>query len=170
MRQRRSNCPIACTLDLVGDRWTLLVVRDLVAGKTHFDEFLKSNENIATNILSARLKLLEELGYIARKSDSIDGRRVQYPSNKERKAIAKIGSRNRRLGPEESAEDEAGIRRQRLRFWLRVSQCELVFLGAGGGAPPLLQKSEIPEAKGFGGFPVSGERLRCDKGGGRRKA
>ncbi len=90
MRQRRSNCPIACTLDLVGDRWTLLVVRDLVAGKTHFDEFLKSNENIATNILSARLKLLEELGYIARKSDSIDGRRVQYRLTKSGKPLRKL--------------------------------------------------------------------------------
>jgi len=90
MRQRRSNCPIACALDLVGDRWTLLVVRDLVAGKTRFDEFLASDENIATNILSARLKLLEELGYIARKSDSIDGRRVRYRLTKSGKPLRRL--------------------------------------------------------------------------------
>ncbi len=67
MRNRRSNCPVACTLDLVGDRWTLLVVRDLIWGKTRFDEFLASPEGIATNILSSRLRLLEDLGYVTGK-------------------------------------------------------------------------------------------------------
>lgn len=45
----------------------------------------------------------------------------------------------------------------------RTANANFVFLGAGGGALPLLQKSEIPEAKGFGGFPVSGQWPRCDK-------
>ncbi|MGB9275058.1 MAG: malate:quinone oxidoreductase [Terrimicrobiaceae bacterium] len=47
----------------------------------------------------------------------------------------------------------------------RTINAKFVFLGAGGGALPLLQKSGIPEAKGFGGFPVSGQWLRCDKAG-----
>ena len=48
---RRSICPVSCTLDLIGDRWTLLVVRDLLAGKSHFQEFLRSPEQ-AVEILS----------------------------------------------------------------------------------------------------------------------
>jgi DNA-binding HxlR family transcriptional regulator len=55
---RRSCCPIACTLDLLGDRWTLLVIRDLFAGKSKFSEFQRSPEGIATNILTDRLNLL----------------------------------------------------------------------------------------------------------------
>ena len=52
---RRSDCAVACTLDIIGDRWTLLVVRDLLRGRRYFDEFLRSPEGIATNVLSARL-------------------------------------------------------------------------------------------------------------------
>lgn len=62
MTERRSVCPIACTLDLVGDRWTLLVVRDLACGKSHFKDFLGSPEGIATNILANRLNRLVEAG------------------------------------------------------------------------------------------------------------
>jgi DNA-binding HxlR family transcriptional regulator len=89
-RPRRSDCPIACTLDLVGDRWTLLIVRDLVLGKTRFDEFLASEEGIATNILSARLKALEDLGLIARKSDAVDRRRVRYRLTRSGKPLRKL--------------------------------------------------------------------------------
>ncbi|MEM9283103.1 MAG: helix-turn-helix domain-containing protein [Verrucomicrobiota bacterium] len=56
---QRSVCPVSCTLDLIGDKWTLLVVRDLFLGKTRFKDFQTSPEGIATNILSDRLgKLL----------------------------------------------------------------------------------------------------------------
>jgi DNA-binding HxlR family transcriptional regulator len=71
----------------VGDRWTLLIVRDLVLGKTRFDEFLASEEGIATNILAARLKLLEDLGYVARRTDAVDRRRVRYRLTKSGKAL-----------------------------------------------------------------------------------
>ena len=64
--QPRSLCPIASSLDLLGDRWTLLVVRDLLAGKTRFGEFLASAEHIPTNILADRLKRLEAAGLIVR--------------------------------------------------------------------------------------------------------
>ena len=63
-KRRRSPCPIACTLDLVGDRWTLLVVRDLFRGKTHYREFLASPERIATNILADRLEQLVGAGFV----------------------------------------------------------------------------------------------------------
>ena len=56
---KRSACPIACCLDIMGDKWTLLVVRDLFFGKMKFTEFQQSAENIPTNILANRLKQLE---------------------------------------------------------------------------------------------------------------
>ena len=65
-KSRRSPCPVACTLDLVGDKWTLLVVRDLAFGKSQFKEFLASPEKIATNILADRLARLVEHGLAER--------------------------------------------------------------------------------------------------------
>lgn len=61
---RRSVCPVACALDLLGDRWTLLIIRDLVTGKSRYGEFLDSAEGITTNILAERLKRLESAGII----------------------------------------------------------------------------------------------------------
>ena len=60
----RSLCPVACSLDLLGDKWTLLVVRDLLLGKTTYTEFQKSPEGIPTNILAERLKRLQAAGII----------------------------------------------------------------------------------------------------------
>jgi DNA-binding HxlR family transcriptional regulator len=56
----RSPCPIANTLDILGDKWTLLVIRDMLAGKSTYGEFLSSPESIPTNILADRLKRLSE--------------------------------------------------------------------------------------------------------------
>jgi DNA-binding HxlR family transcriptional regulator len=63
----RSGCPIASTLDLVGDKWTLVILRDLVNGKARFQEFLESPERIASNILTTRLAQMEENGLIVSK-------------------------------------------------------------------------------------------------------
>jgi len=60
----RSSCPVACSLDLLGDKWTLLVVRDLLLGKTTYTQFQKSPEGIPTNILAERLKRLQTAGII----------------------------------------------------------------------------------------------------------
>ena len=65
MKKRRSVCPIACSLDIVGDKWTLLVVRDLFAGKSRFKEFSASPERIATNILAERLERLTRAGLVS---------------------------------------------------------------------------------------------------------
>lgn len=63
----RSHCPLACALDVVGDRWTLVVLRDLMFFDKHvFNEFLASPEGISTNILTQRLKKLESLGLVAK--------------------------------------------------------------------------------------------------------
>lgn len=64
--RRRSPCPVACTLDLIGDKWTLLVIRDLACGKSQFKEFTASPEKIATNILAERLNRLVGHGLIER--------------------------------------------------------------------------------------------------------
>ena len=64
MKKNRSVCPIASALDLFGDKWTLVIIRDFFAGKKLYSEFLDSPEKISTNILSNRLKLLESYGII----------------------------------------------------------------------------------------------------------
>jgi DNA-binding HxlR family transcriptional regulator len=70
----RSMCPISCTLDILGDKWTLLIIRDLMfAGKKTYGEFLQSEEKIATNILADRLVILEKAGIIEKKA---------FPGNK----------------------------------------------------------------------------------------
>lgn len=61
----RSGCPIAGALDVLGDRWTLVLVRDLFAGKQRYGEFQASPEGIPTNILADRLERLEKAGLIA---------------------------------------------------------------------------------------------------------
>ena len=60
----RSGCPISNLIDLVGDKWSLLVIRDLFSNKSTFKQFANSSEKIATNILSDRLKSLREKGII----------------------------------------------------------------------------------------------------------
>jgi DNA-binding HxlR family transcriptional regulator len=63
--QKRSLCPISCTLEIIGDKWSLLIIRDMLfAGKSTYNEFLDSPEGIATNILNDRLKKLTEAGLL----------------------------------------------------------------------------------------------------------
>ena len=76
---RRSRLPIQFSLDIFGDRWTLLVLRDLILfNRRHFHELLAMEEGIATNILADRLKRLEEAGIVRRDADPDDRRRVIY--------------------------------------------------------------------------------------------
>lgn len=76
---RRSGCPISSTLDLLGDKWTLLVVRDLLfLRKRRFGEFLESPEGIPTNILTDRLRRLEEHGVVEKSLYSERPRRYEY--------------------------------------------------------------------------------------------
>lgn len=76
--RRRSPCPVSCSLDLFGDRWTLLVIRDLMLGRTRFKDFSHSPEGIPTNILTERLKRLQH-GSIVEKVPADDGsKRMAY--------------------------------------------------------------------------------------------
>lgn len=64
--QHRSDCPIAYSLDYLGDKWVLLILRDLIfTNKSSYGDFLASEEKIATNILADRLSLLEQHGFIS---------------------------------------------------------------------------------------------------------
>jgi len=75
----RSSCPISNALDLLGDRWTLLVIRDLLfTGKRRFGEFLNSPEGIPTNILSDRLRRLEEGGVVVKVPYQLRPARYEY--------------------------------------------------------------------------------------------
>src|SRR5262245_4086874 len=76
---RRSNCPINFALELFGDKWTLLIVRDmLLFGKRTYGEFQASPESIATNILADRLQRLEAAGLIESEGDPENKRRTIY--------------------------------------------------------------------------------------------
>lgn len=76
---RRSNCPISNVLDHVGDKWSLLVLRDLMFfSKQSFSSLQNSDEKIATNILSQRLENLEKDGLINKQTDPKDRRKKVY--------------------------------------------------------------------------------------------
>lgn len=78
-RRRRSNCPISIALELVGDAWSLLVVRDLMfKGLETYQQFLAAGEGIASNVLADRLRRLERAGIVSKNRDPADGRRFTY--------------------------------------------------------------------------------------------
>lgn len=75
----RSCCPVSLALDAIGDRWSLLILRDLVLrGKRRYQEFLNSDEGISTNILADRLTRLERQGLISKSGDPEDKRHILY--------------------------------------------------------------------------------------------
>jgi len=88
---KRSTCPIACVLDLVGDKWTLLVIRDMYfLNKSRFDEFLASPEKISTNILASRLKMLEQNGLVTKSQYGRHSQRMSYELTEPGKSLAKL--------------------------------------------------------------------------------
>jgi DNA-binding HxlR family transcriptional regulator len=113
---RRSRCPVACTLDVLGDRWTLLVVRDVIRGKRRFAELLESAEHIPTNILADRLKRLVSLGVIQSRRYSDHPPRLEY----------QLTAKGEDLRPVLRAMVEWGVKH------------------AGGKMPPLPPRSDDP--------------------------
>ncbi|MFT5724557.1 MAG: DNA-binding HxlR family transcriptional regulator [Bacteroidia bacterium] len=68
--EKRSTCPLSSWLELFGDKWSMLILRDMAFfGKVHFKDFMNSDEKISTNILSDRLKKLEETNFIVKSSN-----------------------------------------------------------------------------------------------------
>jgi DNA-binding HxlR family transcriptional regulator len=102
---RRSGCPINLTMEVLGDRWSLIVIRDMMFGnRRHFRDLLThSEERIASNILAARLKRLLALGLISRRDDPSHSQKTIYsltePSIQLVPVLAMIGAWGRRHLP-----------------------------------------------------------------------
>src|ERR1700684_3826142 len=77
--KRRSGCPLNASVEMLGDRWSLLIIRDMMLqGSRTYKEFLECYEGIATNILADRLRKLDACGIITTEPDPSDGRKVIY--------------------------------------------------------------------------------------------
>lgn len=87
---RRSLCPVACALDLLGDRWTLLIIRDLFLGRSRFKDFTASPEGIPTNLLSDRLERLLEQGVVVQVPVVEGGKRMAYALTEKGSALGPI--------------------------------------------------------------------------------
>jgi len=101
----RSYCPINLSLEIFGDSWTLLILRDLMfAGKRHFRELLQSDEQIASNILADRLKRLVEHGILTRTEDPTHKQKAVYSLTEKGIAllpiVVQIGAWGSRFVPE----------------------------------------------------------------------
>jgi DNA-binding HxlR family transcriptional regulator len=76
---RRSGCPLNASVEMLGDRWSLLIVRDMMLrGASTYKEFMDCYEGIATNILADRLHKLVEYGIVQAEADPADGRKISY--------------------------------------------------------------------------------------------
>jgi DNA-binding HxlR family transcriptional regulator len=113
----RSGCPINLTLEVLGDRWSLIVIRDIMFGnRRHYRELLnRSDEGIASNILADRLKRLVEAGLLTRRDDPTHRQKAIYsltePSIRLVPLLAHMGAWGRRHTP---ASEELSIRAQLL--------------------------------------------------------
>lgn len=115
-RDHRSGCPINLTLEVLGDKWSLLILRDMIfGGKRHFRELLRSQEGIASNILSQRLAMLVEEGMLTKADDASHKQKAIYsltaPAIELVPIMAQLGSWGRRHQP---VSEELSIRAQLL--------------------------------------------------------
>ena len=77
MKNNRSSCPLVNILDILGDKWSLIIVRDIFHGKKSYGEFLASPENISTSVLASRLRLLERADLIKHRL-SLSDKKVKF--------------------------------------------------------------------------------------------
>ena len=118
----RSECPVSLSLDILGDRWSLLLVRDLmVRGFRTFTEFLQSGEGISTNILSDRLRKLEDAGILVTEKEVTDGRRLNYRLTEKGIDLAPVlldlliwGARHERTAAPCALVEEMALNRERV--------------------------------------------------------
>ena len=135
--EHRSGCPINLTLEVLGDRWSLIVIRDLMFGnRRHFRELLtRSEEGISSNILADRLKMLMDEGMITRDDDPTHKQKAIYSLTEKAIALvpilAQLGAWGRRYTP---ASEELSIRAELLeeggptmwqRFMAELAQAHL---------------------------------------------
>ncbi|MEZ5387060.1 MAG: helix-turn-helix domain-containing protein [Prosthecobacter sp.] len=88
--QRRSPCPVACALDIFGDRWTLLVIRDLILGRSRFKDFTASPESVPTNILSDRLRRLLQHGIVEQLPAAEGAKHLAYKLTEKGEALRPV--------------------------------------------------------------------------------
>ena len=157
--KRRSGCPVSISLEIFGDRWSLLIIRDLmVRGFRTFTEFEQSGEGIATNILAERLQKLEAAGIITAKVEQTDGRRVNYRLTEKGIDLAPVllelliwGARHEETGApcavivkmEKNREEVLAEVRRRWREWDRTPL--LPKFGDGGVGRNLARTRRRPE-------------------------
>ncbi len=89
-RDLRSGCPIATTLDSLGDRWTLVILRDMLNGKGRFSEFLESPEGITTSVLTDRLAKMEAEGLVTRTPYQQRPQRFEYALTEKGEALLPV--------------------------------------------------------------------------------
>jgi len=145
----RSGCPINLTLEVMGDRWSLIVIRDVMFGnRRHFRELLtRSEEGIASNILAARLKLLLEQGLLSRSDDPTHKQKAIYSLTEKSiqlvPVFAEIGAWGRRFLP---VSEELSIRAQLLEeggrpLWEEfMDELRALHLGAPRRGPSVMAK------------------------------
>ncbi|HEY4978923.1 MAG TPA: helix-turn-helix domain-containing protein [Candidatus Acidoferrum sp.] len=111
----RSGCPLNASVEILGDRWSLLILRDMMLrGFQSYKEFLSSYEKIATNILADRLRNLEHHGIITTQKDPMDGRKVIYRLTAKGIDLAPVLTEMVLwAGAHEKTENEALVRRMR---------------------------------------------------------
>lgn len=95
---KRSICPITSLLDVVGDKWTLLIIRDLLLDKRRYAEFISSKEKMPTNILAERLKRIEEFGLVTKNPYQTNPLRFEYSLTEKGKALEPILNEMARWG------------------------------------------------------------------------
>jgi len=115
-KRYEQTCPVARTLDLVGDRWTLLIIRDLFLGKRRFNEILGTSAGMPPKLLSGRLKFLIENGFVAREVYSEYPPRSEYVLTERgrslfpiMRAIVEWGFENLFDGEDDVKEEIAGV-------------------------------------------------------------
>jgi DNA-binding HxlR family transcriptional regulator len=94
----QQSCPVARTLDIVGDRWTMLVIRDIFDGKRKFSELLESLPGISSNLLADRLKRLEDADILTRRFYTSHPPRAEYWFTDKGKALGRVLSAMRDWG------------------------------------------------------------------------
>lgn len=135
----RSGCPINLSLEVFGDKWSLLIVRDMIfGGKRHFRELLRSEEGISSNILADRLKTLVEIGMLTKSGDPTHKQKAIYSLTEMAIALvpimAHLGAWGRRYLP---VSEELSIRAELMEeggpaLWERfMDELRAEHLGAG---------------------------------------
>ena len=156
--QARSGCPVSISLERFGDRWSLLIIRDLmVRGFRTFREFQESGEGIATNILANRLQKLEARGIITAEVQETDRRRVNYRLTEKGIDLAPVllelliwGARHEQTGAsctliDKMAEDREKVLAEVRRRWRERDSTPLLPKPGGGFGPYWHEPDERPD-------------------------